>query len=268
MVNQEHMRYYLLLLFSLFSIGCNEGLITSANTEIESRTLACVAPQGLTTTNVTSNSISVKWNQSTSATKYRLEWTSITSGEWSYYVTTDTTWTIPALYIGHTYRVRVKSLCDVYDNGTYFGTSSLPSDEIQVTTINASPLCIDIYEDNNNRIIAKPIVLNSQLSAKISKPITVTDRKGSITLYDEDWFIFNTSNKFVIDLYDLPQNYDVELYKGKNGVFIASSKNSGTTPEKITYITNSKYDRYYVRVFSNKVFNDTICYKLKVSLLP
>lgn len=256
--------FFLLLIF----LGCSEDIISPEQPQVELRNVLCTEPQNLVSTNVTTNSISVKWSKNYTASKYRLEWTSITSGEWSYHITTDTILTIPALYSGHTYRIRVKSLCDIYDNGTYFGASSLPSTEIQITTINPSVLCVDIYEDNNNRLVAKPIILNSEIKAKISRPITITDRKGSITLYDEDWFIFNSGGKFIVDLYDLPQNYDVELYKGKNGLFVSSSKNTELTPEKILYSVPSRQERYYVRVFSNKVHNDTICYKLKVSILP
>lgn len=255
-------------------MSCNEStdLIPIENqVKVEARALQCNAPKGLSVTNVASNSISTKWNKESTASTYRIEWTSLASGVWIYRDTPDTIYTIPGLYAGHTYRIRVKSLCQGWVNDTYYGASSIPSTELQVTTVNNTGVCVDMYEYNNDAGVSKPIVFGRLIEAKITKPQTTTDKKGkTLSFPDSDWFRFFTDGKFAVDLYDLPANYDLEIYRTVNGssrniILVASSKNISTASERVVVTDFFKYERYYIRVFSISEFNDNICYKLKLT---
>ena len=257
-------------------IGCQKDsdlMLEESYSKVTQRTLQCNAPSNLTVTNVTNNTISVKWNKQQTAEKYRLEWTSLASGVWIYEDTPDTTYTVPGLYPGHTYRIRVKSLCQGWVNGTFLGASSVPSSEVQVTTINNTGVCVDMYEYNNTSGVSKPIIFNRLIEGKISKPQTTTDKKGkTLSFPDYDWFSFYTSTRFTVDLYDLPQNYDLEVYRtvnnsSRNIILVASSKNLGNVAEKITVSDFMRYERYYIRVLGNidMSYNDDVCYKLKLT---
>lgn len=71
----------------------------------------------------------------------------------------------------------------------------------------------------------------------------------NVTVFgDEDWFsVYETSGYALqIDLTNLPQDYDLELYDGA-GNKVASSENAGTTAESITYTTTAD-DYYFIRV--------------------
>lgn len=268
----------LILLITLFLFSCSEenNIIPTTDYQVTNRTLNCTPPDNVSVTNVSTNNVSLKWNKKVSASKYRVEWTSLASGVWIYRDVLDTTYTIPGLSVGFTYRVRVKSLCQGWVNGVFYGESSAPTSEIEVTTINNTPLCIDMYEYNNSSGVSKPIIFSKPLNAKISKPQIFTDRKGKTTITpDFDWFSFYTSTKFMVDLYDLPENYDMEVYRtvnnsSKNIILVSSSKNGGKLSEKITVNDFMQYERYYIRVFgnTNMIHNDTICYKLRISTIP
>ena len=104
---------------------------------------------------------------------------------------------------------------------------------------------------------------------KISSPVYVSNRKGSYILYDEDWFKFSTTstktNARVI-LYNLPLNYDCELYKGAKGVLNKGSYNAGAINDTII-INASKLDKYAIRVFSAPtLYSDNQCYSILIDI--
>jgi hypothetical protein len=260
------MRSIILILCLILLSSCEKDEINSPNVVVENRNLPCDTPTGLLLSDITSTSIKVSWNKNTTASKYRVEWASLASGVWMTQDVNDTITTIQALYVGHTYKIRVKSICEGWVNGTFLGSTSAPTVEIEFTTLNTSGACVDMYENNNDRSVAKPIIINRAINAKISNPTVVTNRKGTVTLYDNDWFIFNTSNRFIIKLDQLPKNYDIQLFRGNNGVLVSTSNNIDTISEQITYPTLSRNERYYIRVFAPvDVFDNTYCYRLKVT---
>lgn len=263
-----------LFLLIVFLLGCNKDsdIHTMDDVyEVQQRALECNTPKNVSVTNVSPNSISIKWDKERTALTYRVEWTSLASGVWIYRDTPDTSYIIPGLYAGHTYRIRVKSLCQGWDNGTFYGASSIPSAEIQVTTINNTGTCVDMYEYNNDAGVSKPISFNKPIEGKIAKPQTTTDKKGNtLSFPDTDWFRFFTDGKFVVELYNLPANYDLEIYRTVNGssrniILVASSKNTSLTSEKITIANFFKYERYYIRVYGVNSFDDNKCYTLKLN---
>jgi putative hemolysin len=133
--------------------------------------------------------------------------------------------------------------------GTSYG------DDLTFTT-GTSGGCEDNYEPNNTRTAAKSISVNTEIFALID-PAS-----------DIDWFKFNNTSsqsKIKVDLYNLPADYDLQLYKS-NGSLIATSSHRGTTPEVIIYNTKT-VGTYYIKVYGyNGAFNATTCYTLKASL--
>jgi len=258
-----------LLLLAILLIGCTKET-EFINQSVESRALECNAPAGLVVSDITATSVKCTWRKDPAAKKYRVEWTGIaTIGNYIYHDVTDTTFTIPGLYSGASYQCRVKSLCEGWDNGTFLGASSAPSQPVSFTTLNTTTKCYDNYEDNNNFAIAKTIPASSTLNAKISPPIVVTDRKGSVTLYDVDWFRFTkprSHSLIKVDLTNLPANYGMRLYYGSaSKVTLLATSNRGldSTEHIQTVYTGRSY--LYIEVYGVNSFNDFNCYQLKVS---
>ena len=82
------------------------------------------------------------------------------------------------------------------------------------------------------------------------------------------FFKFTTTSaapRIKISLSNLPQDYDIKLYKS-NGVVVALSQKGGTENETITYNTgNVNGGTYYVRVYGyNGAYTSGNCYTLKV----
>ena len=86
------------------------------------------------------------------------------------------------------------------------------------------------------------------------------------TSTDKDYFNFvtTTADKNIrIDLFNLPADYDVKLYR--NNTLVSTSANSGTTSEFIIY-NNGATGTYRVYVYGyNGAFNATACYTLRAS---
>jgi hypothetical protein len=113
--------------------------------------------------------------------------------------------------------------------------------------------CTDVYESNNTFTTAKEISANSSISAQIG------------ALGDNDYFIFRTTEterNIQIQLSELPFDYDVKLYNSQRQLLGTSSR-SNNTDEKIV-LNNAPINYYYVRVYPNKDFSTTQCYKLTI----
>jgi C1A family cysteine protease len=116
--------------------------------------------------------------------------------------------------------------------------------------------CADNYEPNNSQATSALITTGTGISGLINPP-------GDI-----DWFKFsNTSSQknIKVELYDLPADYDLQLYDA-NGKVLKTSQKRGTTPELINYNT-AKVASYYIKVYGySSAYNPTNCFTLKVSL--
>ena len=258
-----------LLLLVILLISCTK-YTEPIDQSVESRALECNSPIGLVVSDITATSAKFTWRKESTAKKYRVEWAGIaTIGNYIYHDVTDTTFTIPGLYSGATYQVRVKSLCEGWDNGTFLGASSAPSQAITFTTLNTTKKCYDNYEDNNNFALAKTIPSSSTLNAKISPPIVITDRKGSLTFNDVDWFRFTkprSHSLIKVDLTNLPANYGLRLYYGSaSKVIPLASSNKGLDSTEQIQVVYTGRSYLYVEVYGVNSFNDFNCYQLKVS---
>jgi C1A family cysteine protease len=133
-------------------------------------------------------------------------------------------------------------------SGTIYG-----NDLTFTTTV---PTCQDNYEPNNTLAQGSAIATGVEISALINLST------------DVDWFKFNntTSAKNIkVELYNLPADYDLKLYKS-DGTLLKTSAKRGTTSETVLYNT-SKVATYYIKIYGyNGSYDATNCYKVKVSI--
>lgn len=126
----------------------------------------------------------------------------------------------------------------------------------------SSAQCTDPYEPNNSH----------DYSSGISIPATIT---GNITPffegeYDEDWYHFHMgANKIIIvQLSNMNGDFNIQLSRDVfrwtwvYSTTVATSANTGTTPDNIIYQDGPDAD-YYVRVYPASS-NDSGCYTLNV----
>lgn len=127
---------------------------------------------------------------------------------------------------------------------------------LNIQTASTSPSCTDNYESNNTLTNAKPIAVNTSISANIG------------TSTDIDYFKFtNTStNKNIrVTLSNLPADYDIVLYSS-TGAQLGISDQSGTATETIVY-NNGAVGTYYVKIIGyNGVFSSSSCYALLANI--
>ena len=90
-------------------------------------------------------------------------------------------------------------------------------------TATTGPACPDPYEPNETFADAWP-VSSGEYEAYICEP------------GDQDWFSIDLlrHQELSVSLYELPEDYDLELYDPR-GVLMASSRNGGTTSESIEF---------------------------------
>lgn len=98
--------------------------------------------------------------------------------------------------------------------------------------------------------------------------LTPGDTQHTATLdneYDHDWYVLdiNSGDKIFIDLYSLPDDYDLFLYDD-SGVFVDRSINGQTSAERIAYTANST-GTYRILVNNYSWSNGTAQYKLGVT---
>jgi C1A family cysteine protease len=148
-----------------------------------------------------------------------------------------------------TYHFRVKA---VNSMGTTYGTDLI----FTTSAVIIQGGCADNYEPNNSQSASKLIVAGTEIPGLINP-------SG-----DLDWFRFSSTSlqkNIKIDLYNLPADYDVQLYDSK-GKLLATSQNRGTASESIKY-NATKVASYFIKVYGYSGANHaTNCYALKVSL--
>ncbi len=112
-------------------------------------------------------------------------------------------------------------------------------------------ICADSFELANNVMRTAPSIYQN------------TTYSGSIQASgDEDWFtIYTWSFPYLkVSLWNLPADYDLYLYN-TSGVLLASSTNSGTTPEVINYNDGPPNTIYKIKIVSKSgAFDPSVCY--------
>lgn len=112
--------------------------------------------------------------------------------------------------------------------------------------------CTDLYEPNENIVMAKPISVNTSIAAQISSPT------------DHDWFVITTTAaqpNLQITLTNLLVDYDVTLFNA-GGAFLAGSFNGGALNETINYASATP-STYFIHVYGFLGVFNSKCYSLK-----
>jgi len=206
-------------------------------------TVTVNAPLNLYESSVGDNTATLNWDPVSGATSYLVHYIP-EGGSWTNVTTSNNLQVINNLQTGTVYSWRVQAVAgtkkSTYSTVMNFSTSGMPG-------------CIANYEPNNTRNSATAITIGTEYRAGIPDES------------DVDWYTFTTGYPVIIvDLFNLPANYDVKLLNFK-GVQLAVSQNTGTTNEHLTY-NSSKAATFYVQVYpAPGNSNNTVCYSLKVS---
>lgn len=209
----------------------------------------CGNPASLAASSVTASSASLSWSAVSGATSYNVQYKTSSATTWTTGSVTSNGASLSGLTASTTYNWQVQAVCSggssAYVAGANFTT--LASGGGGTTT------CTDAYESNNSKSTAKTISKNADLTALISSTT------------DLDWFKFTTTTadpKVKINLWNLPADYDVKLYRGNS--LVGTSETTGTTEQIIYNGTNSAYT-YYVYVYGYGGANSTSCYSFRAS---
>jgi endonuclease/exonuclease/phosphatase family metal-dependent hydrolase len=207
----------------------------------------CASTNGLQVTNITQTSALSSWTPVVGSLGYNVRYKPTAGSAWVTVSTATNSLTISGLAAGTAYEVQVQNNC----GGLLFGAWSLSSN---FTTL-PNTTCTDNYETNETRSNAKTIAVNTNITAKIG------------TTTDVDWFKFSntTAQKNIkLNLTNLPADYNLQLYKS-NGSLLATSANTGTNNESITYNT-STVATYYAKVYGVSGSNNAQCYNLLATI--
>jgi hypothetical protein len=222
-------------------------LLAETNTKAFSDQLVCNPPTGLNTSGIDLNSATISWLSVSNDINYRVEFKLSSSTDWTVAQTqtNSTSLTLTGLTEGKSYDWRVKTNC-LASSSTYVQSS--------FNTMSSS--CLDVYEDNNSRSLAKNIPVGTGINASISYS------------NDVDWFSFisgkGKSSNLRITLDGLPVNLDLYLYNSA-GNQIASSQNSGVASEQIILNNAQTNTTYFVKIVGATAADFSgMCYRLLV----
>ena len=208
---------------------------------------ACKSPTALTARDFASKTVTLSWTAAAGVTDYIVEYRAKTALNWlSFSVKNALTTVLFNLSPNTEYEYRLKSSCTA--NADYTAPFSFKTLPLELG-------CSDIYESNNTFNTAKEIQVNAPFSALIG------------TSTDNDYYIFKTTEterNIQIQLTELPFDYDVKLYDSQHQV-LGSSTRANKADERIVF-NNAPLDYYYVRVYPNKEFSATQCYKLAANI--
>lgn len=210
--------------------------------------VTCNTPTGLNATNVTTNSATLSWSNTTNATGYNVRLRVLGTSTWTNATTSSTTYAAINLLSKTTYEFQVQTICGSA-NSTNYTSVNFTTQEIVMNND-----CNDIYENNNTQSAAKTIAINTPIKAILSNS------------RDLDWFRFTVSSSqrnVRIRMTNLPADYDLRLYRSLS--VVGSSTKTGLTDEQIILNNASPNSTYSIRVSGyNRAFDVDDCYDLIV----
>lgn len=223
--------------------GANSPLICYNLNVAVTATGGCLAPTGLTSSAITTNSVTLSWGGVASALTYNVEYKLNTSATWIVASSSNatTSYNLTGLTAGSLYDYRIRSNCSG-------GNSSYA--QAQFTTSSA---CVVAYEPNESLAAAVLVTTNTPVSAGIN------------TSTDLDYYkvVTTTYSNFNVTLTNLPADYDLYMYSS-TGTTLAYSAFGSTTSETIT-LNNVAPGTYVFKVFGyGGVFNTNVCYNLNI----
>ncbi len=228
--------------------GAREGIVSSLGCTAGVNNGTCGIPAALNASSITFTSATLNWGAVANATKYTVQRKASASGTWTTVNNVlGLSYSISGLSPATSYDYRVQAHCGTL-NGVFSSTATF-------TTV--MPACPDQFEPNPTKSTAATTMpLNAPFTAQIA------------TATDNDFYKFaNTTaaKNIKIDLTSLPADYDLRLYRGST--LLATSANTGTADESVTFNTTVVSTQYFANVTGyNGAFNGNFCYTLKISL--
>ena len=242
-------------------ISNNEQTTKSSGTQSEIATTAagtsstCIAPSGLSASNIASTTATLNWSAVSGALVYTVEYKPTSSNTWI--VATGGTYGLSvnlySLTPNTTYDWRVYTNCSLTEASGYSYS--------QITTTGSTPVvggaCPGPLDISTNGTMSGAATINVN-----------TNVNGTIApVNDIDYYKFtiNSYGSIAVWLTNLPANYDLAVFNSA-GSQLGISKNKGSKNETISLIVNA--GDYYVKVFPNgNANNASSCYILKVQTI-
>jgi hypothetical protein len=243
-------------------ISTNEQPGNSNTTQSEIATQAtstsgtCIAPGGLSASNIATTTATLNWNAVSGALVYTVQYKPTSSATWI--VATSGTYGLSvnlySLSANTTYDWRVYTNCSLTEASSYSITS-------QFTTSGSTPptssACPGPYDVSTNGTTSGAAAINVN-----------TDVNGTIApVNDIDHYKFTISSYGTINVWltSLPANYNLAVFNS-SGAQIGISQNKGSKNESVSLIVEPGV--YYVRVFpAGNANSATSCYTLRVQTI-
>lgn len=204
----------------------------------------CSIPSGLTTSNISSTSAVLKWNNIPDILSYTMEYKTNKEENWNTInlKSTDTLYTLTGLKPNTSYSWRVKANC-------YTSNSS----NFEENSFRTSTNCAANYEPNDSFENAYPIKINTLYSAALGSS------------YDLDYYKFSIYKKSTIEiiLKNFSEHYTLALYdSSKNYITGSTNMENNKNQFQINLIPGT----YYIMVKGYKdAFLENKCYDLIVN---
>ncbi len=239
--------------------NCASGISEYTQTQFTSGAIgSCSAPGGLSTSNITSNTVTMNWSPVSGAAFYSLQYKPVSSGSWltGTSATYSTSLNLYSLVAATTYEWRVYAHCSLTEMSSY-GTA-------QFTTSGSTPppppttaACPGPYDVSTNGTIsgAAAISLNTDVKGTVA-------RKNDIDHYK---FTISSAGTITVSLTTLPANYNLAVLNS-SGTQIGISQNNGPQSESISLSVTPGI--YYAKVIpKGKAYNMSSCYTLRVQTI-
>ncbi len=231
----------------------SSDLQTEIATQSTGTLSSCIAPDGLSASNIASTTATLNWNAVSGALVYTVQYKPTSSSQWI--VATSGTYGLSvnlySLSANTSYDWRVYTNCSLTEASGYSTTAQFTS--AGSTPPPASP-CPGPYDVSTNGTISGAAAISMN-----------TDVKGTIApVNDIDHYQFTVSSRGTINVWltTLPANYDLAVFNS-SGTQIGISKNKGSKNETISLMVEPGV--YYVKVFPVGNANSaSSCYTLKV----
>ena len=231
----------------------SNDLQTEIATQATGTSTSCIAPGGLSASNIAASTATLNWNAVSGALVYTVHYKPTSSSSWI--VATSGTYGLSvnlySLSANTTYDWRVYTNCSLTEASAYSTTAQFTSGG---STPPSSSPCPGPYDVSTNGSISGAAAISMN-----------TEVKGTIApVNDIDHYQFTVSSRGTINVWltTLPANYDLAVFNS-SGAQIGISKNKGSKNETISLMVEPGV--YYAKVFPvGNANNATSCYTLKV----
>jgi len=248
-------------------VSCHKEISTNGQTDNSSVTQSeiatqaagtsssCIAPTGLSASNIASTTATLNWGAVSGALVYTVEYKPTSSTSWIVATggTYGTSVNLYSLSANTTYDWRVYTNCSLTEASGY--------SYAQFTSSGSTPPSASACPGPND------VSSNGTMSGAAAINV-LTDVNGTIApVNDIDYYKFtiNSYGTIAVWLTTLPANYDLAVFNS-SGTQIGISKNRGSKNESISLIVDA--GTYYAKVFpSGNANNSTSCYTLRVQTI-